>query len=73
MMVNKIVTVISLLDFWDVSRGEVETYSIGQDRLGANQGLAGLNFSETLSHERIQDGVFGPLREINLGFKERRM
>jgi hypothetical protein len=29
MMVDKIVTLIGLLDFWDINRGEVETYSIG--------------------------------------------
>jgi hypothetical protein len=41
-------------------------------RLEAIHGLAGLEFSETLSHERIQDGGFSPFREINLGFQERR-
>jgi hypothetical protein len=73
MMVDRVVTVIGLLYFWDVSRGEVETYSIGKDRLEANHGLAGLDFSETLSHERIQDGGFSPFGEISLGFQERRM
>jgi hypothetical protein len=48
--------VIGLLYFWDVSREEVETYSIGQDRLEASHGFADLDFSETLSHERIHDG-----------------
>jgi hypothetical protein len=45
----------------------------GRTRLEASHGLADLDFSETLSHERIQDGGFSPFREISLGFQERRM
>ena len=33
MMIDRVVTVIGLLGFWDDSRGEVETYSIWNDRL----------------------------------------
>jgi hypothetical protein len=42
-------------------------------RLEASHGLADLDFNETLSHERIQDGGFSPFGEISLGFQERRM
>jgi len=68
MMVDKIVTMIGLLDFWDINIGEVETYSIGKDNFEGSHGLVGLEFIETLSHERIQDGGFSPFRNINLGF-----
>jgi hypothetical protein len=66
-------TVIGLLYFWDVSRGEVETYSIWQDRLEVGHGFADLDFTETPSQGRIQDSDFSPFREFNLGFQERRM
>jgi hypothetical protein len=73
MMINRAMTVIGLLYFWDVSRGEVETYSIWQDRLEVGHGFAGLDFTETPSQGRIQDSGFSPFREFNLGFQERRM
>jgi hypothetical protein len=73
MMVDRAVTVIGLLYFWDVSRGEVETYSIWQDRLEAGHGFAGLDLTETPSQGRIQDSGFSPFREFSLGFQERRM
>ena len=58
--------------FWDVSRGEVETFSIWQGRLKVGHGFAGVDFTETPSQERIQDSGFNPFREFSLGFQERR-
>jgi hypothetical protein len=49
MMVDKVMTVTSALYFWDVSREDVETFYGVQDRLEVNQGLASLDFNETLS------------------------
>jgi hypothetical protein len=49
MMVDRVVTVIGPLYFWDVSRGEVETYSIWQERLEVGRGFAGLDLTETPS------------------------
>jgi hypothetical protein len=68
MMVDIVMTVIGPLYFWDINKWEVETYSIGQYILESSCGLTGLEFSETLSHERIQDGGFSPFGEISLGF-----
>jgi hypothetical protein len=80
MKINKVVTVIGLLYFWDVSRGEVETYSIWQDRLSflkprieAGNGFADLDFTETPLQGVIQDSGFSPFRDFSLGFQERRM
>jgi hypothetical protein len=67
MMIDRVVTVIGLLDFWDVSRGEVETYSIWKDRLSfliprieADSGFADLDFTETPLQGMIQIVVSVP-------------
>jgi hypothetical protein len=73
MMVDRAVTVIGPLYFWDVSREEVETYSIWQDRLEADRGFEGLDLTETPLQGRIQDSGFDPFWEFSLGFHERRM
>jgi hypothetical protein len=65
-------TMIGLLYFWGVRRGEVETYSIWQDKLEDGHGFVGLDFTETPLQGRIQDNGFSPYREFNLGFRERR-
>jgi len=46
MMVDKIVTMIHFLNFWDVGRGDVETYFSWKDRLEAGHGFADLDFIE---------------------------
>jgi hypothetical protein len=68
MMSDRVVTMMGLLYFWDVRRGEVETFSIWQGRLEAGHGFAGMDFIETPSQERIQDSDFSPFWEFNLGF-----
>jgi hypothetical protein len=68
-MVDRAVKVIVTLYFWNVNRGEVKNFSVRQDRLEASRGIADLDFSETLSHERIHDGGFNPFRDISLGFQ----
>jgi hypothetical protein len=47
MMIEISMIVSGLLYFWDVSRGEVETYSIWQDKLEVGLGLADLDFTDT--------------------------
>jgi hypothetical protein len=54
MMIDKDVTMINMLYFLDVSRGEVKTFSIWQDRLKANHGFVELYFTKTPSQGRIQ-------------------
>jgi hypothetical protein len=69
MMIDTVVTVIGLLYFWDVSRGEVETYSIWWDRLSfliprieVGSGFADLDFTETPLQGMIQDSGSSPLK-----------
>jgi hypothetical protein len=47
MTFDRVVTMISLLYFWDVSRGEVKTYSVLTERLEVGRGFAGLDLIET--------------------------
>jgi hypothetical protein len=80
MMIDRVVTVIGLLYVWDVDSGEVETYSIWQDRLSfliprieVGSGFADLDFTETPLQGMIQDSGFSPFRDFIFGFLERRM
>ena len=73
MMVDKIVTMIHFLNFWDVGRGDVETYFSWKDRLEAGHGFADLDFIEIPLQWRIHDGGLRSLEDIILGFQERRM
>jgi hypothetical protein len=75
MIIDRVVTMIGLLDFWDNSRGEVETYSIWQDRssfsipkIEAGSGFAELDFTETPFQGMIQDNGFSPFSDFSLGF-----
>jgi hypothetical protein len=80
MMIDRVMTVIGLLYFWDVSGGEVETYSIWQDRLyflipriKVGHGFAHLDFIETPLQGMIQNRGFNPFWNFILAFQERRM
>jgi hypothetical protein len=76
MMIDRDVTVIGLLDFWDVSRGEVKTYSIWQNRLSridVDNGFANLDFIVTPLRGMIRDSGFSPFIDFTVGFQERRM
>jgi hypothetical protein len=80
MMIDRVVTVIDLLDFWDDNRGEVETYSIWKDipsflipMIEVGSGFANLDFTETPLQGMIQDSGFSPFTGFSLGFLERRM
>jgi hypothetical protein len=68
MMIEKVVTMIGLLYFWDVSRGNVKSYYIWKDRLKVDHGFTYLDFTKTPSQGRILDSGFTPFREFNLGF-----
>jgi len=47
MMSEKVVTMIGLLYFWDIKRGEVETFSICPEKLKENNDFTNLYFTET--------------------------
>jgi hypothetical protein len=76
LVMNDIVaTVISLLYFWDASRGEVETYSKRRDipsfqihRIEAVSGFADLGFMEIPLQDMIHDSKFSPYRYFSVGF-----
>jgi hypothetical protein len=72
-MIDRFVTMIGLLYFWDVSRGKVNTYSIWKYRFKANYRFADLDFTKIPSQGRILDSGFSPFREFKSGFQERRM
>jgi hypothetical protein len=68
MMIERAMTMIFLLYFQDVNRGEVKNYSIWKDRIEAGHGFADLNFTETPLQGRIHDEGLNPFRDISLGF-----
>jgi hypothetical protein len=49
-------TMIGLIYFLGVSRGEVNTYSIWKDKINGGHGFVGLYFTKTYSEGRIHDG-----------------
>jgi hypothetical protein len=73
MMINRAMTMIGLLYFWDVNRGEVENYFIWKERLEEGHVFLDLYFIETPFSRRIHDGGLNPSWYIRLGFHKRRI
>jgi hypothetical protein len=79
-MINRVVTVIGLFQFWNVMR-DVETHSIWRNkfslsilpRIESSNGFANFDFTEMPLQDMIHGSMFISFRHFNLGIQERRM
>jgi hypothetical protein len=73
-MVNKVVTLMRFVSYWDVMRGDVETYSIWWDKFSLSipkidygSGFTDFDFSEMPWRDMINDSGFIPYKYVSLG------
>jgi hypothetical protein len=79
-MINRVVAVIGLFHFWNVMRGDAETYSIWWGkfifpipRIDSGSGFVDFDFIEMPLHCMLHGSGLNSFRNFSFGFHERRM